>query len=71
MKQETKEKCEELINLYLDIKNEIRRQEPRLFERWKAGGFLVNSDIISMYPTLEQVVEEVEREAEADLITED
>ena len=71
MKTETKEKCKQLIDLYCDIKRDIHRQEPRLFERWKAGGFLIDSDVMSMYPNLEQVVEEAEREDEIDQMEED
>ena len=47
-----------------DIKNEIRRIFPGLYERWKAGGFLVDDNIVSMYPNLNDIYEFVELEAQ-------
>jgi hypothetical protein len=49
------------MGMYEDLKRELRRRNPREFERWKAGGFLIDSDIISMYPTL-GVALEIEEE---------
>jgi hypothetical protein len=54
---ELQKQCDELYCLYNDIKNEVRRLNPHLFEKWKAGGFLIDTDIMSMYPHLESVVE--------------
>lgn len=48
---------EELMDRYQEIKREVRQRDPHLFERWKAGGFLVDEDIISSYPHLGTVVE--------------
>jgi hypothetical protein len=50
-------KYDELISLYNDIKEHVRRTDKRQYERWKAGGFCVDDDIMSMYPSLGQVVE--------------
>lgn len=51
------EKLEQLMDLYNELKEEIRRKNPYEYERWKAGGFLVDSDPMSMYPHISQVVE--------------
>ena len=59
-----REDLDELLSLYNQMKREIRRENPHLYERWKAGGFIVDSDIMSMYPNLEQVVEQLEPEEE-------
>lgn len=55
----------EVINGLEEIKREVRRRNEHLYERWKAGGFMVDSGFVSMYPTLEEVVEEIEKDAEA------
>lgn len=49
---ELEQQIDELYCLYNDIKNEIRRKDKYLYERWKAGGFLIDEDIISGYPNL-------------------
>lgn len=49
---------EQLCNAYSEFKDEARRILPRIeFERWKAGGFLVDEDILSMYPNIHQLIE--------------
>lgn len=55
-----REKMELVLDSYAAIKEEVRRKDPHLYERWKAGGFLVDGDIITNYPNLEQVVDEME-----------
>lgn len=56
----------ELIdNVYADwdlIKRLIKEKDPLLYERWKAGGYLVDEDVLSMYPCLSQVLEKLEAE---------
>ena len=51
------QQIDELYCLYNDIKNEIRRKDKYLYERWKAGGFLIDEDIISGYPNLSKCLE--------------
>lgn len=51
------ERFQEMMDLYEELKRDIRHADPRLYERWKAGGFLVDSDIVSMYPHMGEVVE--------------
>jgi len=56
------DKVDELIEIFNEVKGEVRRRDDLLYERWKASGFLVDSGIISMYPNIEQVVERLEEE---------
>ena len=49
-----------LIDLFQKIKRQVRRKDNRLYEQWKAGGFIIDSDIMSMYPNLEEVVENLQ-----------
>lgn len=51
------EQLETLMDAYNSIKSEVRRRNPHLYERWKAGGFLIDNDVLSMYPNLQEVVE--------------
>lgn len=55
-------KFAELMDLYEEIKREVRRRDPHLYDRWKAGGFIVDRNIVSMYPCLEEVVESLSDE---------
>ena len=52
---ELQHKIDQLLCLYGEIKEEIRRTDKSLYERWKAGGFLVDDNIVSMYPALQEV----------------
>ena len=54
-----KEAFEEMMDNYNIIKHEIRVSNPQLYEQWKAGGFLVDEDIMSMYPNITEVMEEM------------
>lgn len=47
-----------------EIKERCRRQAKCTYERWKAGGFLVDSDIISMYDNVYDVVEALQEDSE-------
>lgn len=54
---ELREQYEQFIELYNELKNRIRREEPSQFNRWKAGGFIVDDDIMSMYPNIVTILE--------------
>jgi hypothetical protein len=54
-----KDLYEELMSAYYDLKTEIKNRNKYLFERWKAGGFIIDEDIISGYPNLQKVLEEL------------
>jgi hypothetical protein len=47
---------EDIEALYLKIKEEVRYKNPQFYERWKAGGFLIDEDIMCMYPCLSKVM---------------
>lgn len=49
-----------LCEAYQEFKQQVRQLDSHLFERWKAGGFLIDSDIISDYPNAEEVFELLE-----------
>jgi hypothetical protein len=53
-----RDKFENFLADYQEIKRQIRMEDPTLYERWKAGGFLVDNDIICMYPCLEGMLED-------------
>lgn len=54
---ELREQFDEMMLLYDNIKRRIKAELPHEYERWKAGGFLVDPDIMSMYPHLERVID--------------
>lgn len=58
------EQYEQMMELYNELKREVRRKDKNLYERWKAGGFLVDDDVLSMYPALGKVVEQLSDEGE-------
>jgi hypothetical protein len=53
---------EALSCAYQDFKRLVRDRSPLLYEQWKAGGFLVDDDIISYYPSATKVFESLQRE---------
>ena len=44
------------------IKRTIERDYPRFYQQWKAGGYLVDEDILSMYPCLSQIMDIIDTE---------
>lgn len=59
-----REKFRQLMELYQELKQEVRLKDRHLYEQWKAGGFLIDNDIISMYPNLEKVLDIIGDEEE-------
>lgn len=57
MSSEIHECYNELLESFEFIKEYVRRSDRHLFERWKAGGFLVDTSIVSQYPNIEEVME--------------
>lgn len=52
-------KLQEMLGLFEEIKSEVKDRDRGLYDRWAAGGFNINADIVSMYPNVEEVVEEL------------
>lgn len=59
-----RETYEQLMELFDELKREIRLADRLLYERWKAGGFIVDPDILSVYPDIGKVIELLEPEGE-------
>jgi hypothetical protein len=60
----TEEFVSDFMDRYELIKEHIRRTNTRAYDRWKAGGFIVDHSVASYYPTLLQTVEDVGYEGE-------
>jgi len=58
-KSELVEMRDELYGTYQDIKSEIRRNHPHLYERWKIGGFIIDENVMSMYPCLNDIMDKI------------
>jgi hypothetical protein len=63
-KQELQNLCETIESAMYEVENILRNGEPSLYEQWKAGGKQVTSEFVSMYPSLPEVLEKIEVEAE-------
>lgn len=58
--EELEDAVRALEEAYFDFKSLVKRKAPRiLFERWKAGGYLVDTDILSMYPNAFEVAKDL------------
>lgn len=44
-----------LCNSFEFLKKTIRTEDKNLYEQWKAGGFLVDENVVSMYPNIHEV----------------
>lgn len=55
---------EEINNGMEYIKRICKENDKNLYERWKAGGFIVDTNIVSMYPNVDEVVESLMEEEE-------
>lgn len=57
---ELREMYHQMMSLYCDIKREVKSLDSLTYERWKAGGFLVDEDVVCMYPNLGKTIETLE-----------
>lgn len=65
---ELREDFDKMMELYESIKRQIRQRDKHLYERWKAGGFLVDHDIVCMYPDLTEVMEQLDNPEEDEAV---
>jgi hypothetical protein len=65
--EKLQDKLNELMDLFVQIKGEIKSRDRHLYERWKAGGFTVDTDIVSMYPDLTECVEKLDAELDEEI----
>ena len=49
-----------LMIAFQDFSNEVKGKDKQLYERWKAGGFIVSDNILSHYPSASEVYEALE-----------
>ena len=54
---ELTDKIGQLCEIFEDVSSDLRQNHPFLYERWKAGGSLVSTDVVSMYPNIEEIGE--------------
>ncbi len=66
MRNDLREQLETLLEAFNEIKATVRREDKPLYERWKAGGFIVDDNIHSMYPNVSEVVEKLAPEGGAE-----
>ena len=68
-------KINELVDqLYCDfdqIKRIVKEKDKHLYDRWAAGGFLIETNLVSMYPNIQEVLEILESSNEGDEDEED
>jgi hypothetical protein len=55
-----REKLEKLLDIFHEVKDELRKTEPSFYEKWKAGGFMVSNEFYSMYPNLQKLWEDLD-----------
>lgn len=55
--EEIQEMYEVLMENYENLKREIRRCDKNLYDLWAAGGFIIDTNILSMYPSLDEVID--------------
>lgn len=53
-----KDKLSKLLDLFEEIKQELKVTNKDFYERWKAGGFAVTDEFFSMYPNLQKFYSE-------------
>lgn len=63
---ELTEAYEQLSEAFEAFRHLVRCADKHLYERWKAGGFIVSEDIMSMYPNVTEVYESLNDEGEED-----
>lgn len=60
------DKLNNMLADFDNIKRTVKDKDPLLFEQWKAGGFIVDNNVVSMYPNIEEVVEQLAAEEESE-----
>lgn len=58
------ERYNDLMEIFNEIKEEVREMDKNLYERWRASGFQVTEEFVSMYPNLCEVLETLDEDEE-------
>ena len=62
-KNDIEHKYNELMSLYWDLKDDVRRMvADNAYKRWKAGGFRIDSADTNMYPDLGRIIDTLEED---------
>ena len=56
------EKTNKIFELLAEVKQQVKEKNIHLYQQWKAGGFQVDSSVVSMYPDLRKVSERLDDE---------
>jgi len=59
------QQIDELLCKFYELRNNLRDYDKYLFEKWKAGGFDISGEFVSVYPSLPEIAEILEREQES------
>lgn len=63
---EINNKISRLIDLFEEVKQEVKSLDKWFYERWEAGGFAVDDGFVSMYPNIQEFEYEYEYEDESE-----
>jgi len=55
---ELEDQIEQFYELFEDIKYKITQEAPEWAQQWKTGGYIVETNILSMYPCLYDYLED-------------
>lgn len=66
MSEDADKNLSDLLDLMLWFKDYIRERDKYLFERWKAGGFDITGEFVSMYPSLSECIEQLKEEEDTE-----
>jgi len=63
-KARLREELDTLLTSFTSIKETVKAEDKSLYKRWKAGGFAIDGNFLSMYPSVESVVDDLLDEEE-------
>lgn len=61
-REELISRIQDCLEHFENVQYLLRQYDKELFNRWKAGGYLVSDDIVSMYPSLSEILSQLEDE---------
>ena len=64
IRQELQGLFDTMVTSLEEAKRLVRQYDRHTYERWAAGGFLIDDSIMSMYPSLQRILEEMGEEEE-------
>lgn len=65
-KESLQEALDQLSMAFGEFSSALKKADKKVYEQWKAGGYIVSDNVVSMYPSAQEAADQVGEDEEED-----